>query len=153
MKYKNQLGVCFAILFFCCAAMFFSCAGCGGMKESKSANVSIPDTSTNETKEQIKSTNKAITSKVKQRLGNRNTTNNPYTIEVAKQKYGEEFLNNHYFKQSPLHNINLMGDKRMATFLGSAVDNKSNVPTIFFKYDFASLTVKASNALDLSKIL
>lgn len=149
MKYKNQLGACFAILIFCCVAMLFSCAGCGGVKESKSTNVSILDTSTKETKEQIKSTNKTTISKVKQRLGNRNTTNNPYTIEVAKQQYGEDFLDNHYFKQSPLQNINLMGDKRKATFLGSAVDNKSNVPTVFFKYN---LYDQVLNELDLNTL-
>jgi hypothetical protein len=45
MKYKNQLGACFAILFLCCAAMLFSCAGCGGMKDKKLPSDETKDSS------------------------------------------------------------------------------------------------------------
>lgn len=93
MKYKNQLGLCFAILMFFCAAMLFSCAGCGGVKMEDS----IP-------KEKIshssKAQNKTLIDDNQDNTKNINQTNtisakSDSSLKPEQQKYNttEEILN------------------------------------------------------------
>jgi hypothetical protein len=122
MKYKNQLGACFAILFLCCAAMLFSCAGCGGTKDKfvKKQNLNENKYNTKNTSSENSKNNNFEKEKINR--NNKQFINNPNTLYAAKLAYGDEIANNNDFRFYPNN-------------YGISVDKNLNIYSKIFKYN------------------